>query len=82
MKYKNSTDIELINQVKQGVDPNSAIKELINRHSGIFISVANNICPHKDCVEFRDLIKDKDFYIYKSILKYDPSKGTKFCTFL
>ena len=79
---KNKSDIELINLIKSGKSENEALSELIKRHSGIFISVINNICPHKSCVEFYDLIKDKDFYIYRSALKYDESRQTKFCTFL
>ena len=33
-------------------------------------------------MEFSDLMRDKDYYIYRTALKYDETKGTKFCTFL
>ncbi len=79
---KNKTDIQLIDQIKSGNSDSEALKELIRRHSGIFISVINNICPYKSCLEFSDLMRDKDYYIYRTALKYDKSKGTKFCTFL
>jgi hypothetical protein len=44
--------------------------------------VINNICPFRSCIEFKDLIKDKSFHIYRSALKYDKNRRTKFCTFL
>lgn len=79
---KDKTDIQLINFIKEGRKDNEALKELIRRHSGIFISVINNICHNKSCVEFSDLISDKEYYIYRSAMKYDESRQTKFCTFL
>tara|TARA_B100001094_G_C18173844_1_gene796719 strand:- start:448 stop:1020 length:573 start_codon:yes stop_codon:yes gene_type:complete len=79
---KSKTDIELIRLIKKGELENESLEELIRRHSGIFISVINNICPFKSCVEFLDLKKDKDYYIYRSALKYDEERETKFCTFL
>ncbi len=79
---KNKTDTELIALIKSGTSDSEALKELICRHSGIFISVVNNICPYKSCIEFSDLMADKDYYIYRTALKYDEKKGTKFCTFL
>jgi len=82
LTLKNKSDIDLISLIK-GAEPDSeALKELVRRHSGIFISVINSICPYKNCVEFQDLLSDKDFYIYRTALKYDKTKGTKFCTFL
>lgn len=79
---KNKTDIELTDLVKQGSRDSDALSELIKRHSGIFISVINNICPFRSCMEFKDLLEDKSFHIYRSALKYDKSRQTKFCTFL
>jgi len=77
------SDIELIREVKNCSPKSSeALSSLIKRHSGIFISVINNICPFKSSIEFKDLIADKDYYIYRSALKFEESRGVKFCTFL
>jgi|TARA_B110000495_G_C23022267_1_gene606700 DNA-directed RNA polymerase specialized sigma subunit len=79
---RNKTDIELIKLVKGVTLDSLALKEIIRRHSGIFVSIVNNICPFKSSIEFKDLLSDKDFYIYRTCLKYDENKGAKFCTFL
>ena len=79
---KNKSDIELIKEVKSSKNPSDALREIIKRHSGIFISIVSSICSKKDSVEFSDLIEEKDFYIYRSALKFDETKGVKFCTFL
>lgn len=80
MKTKNDND--LIFEIKNSNDPSEALRELIKKHSGIFISVVSSICSKKDSVEFTDLIEEKDFYIYRAALKFDESRGVKFCTFL
>lgn len=79
---KEKKDELIIQQIKQGFMVNENLKELIRRHSGIFISVVNGICHRKDCVEIKDIIQEKDFYIYRAALKFDENKGVKFCTFL
>jgi len=77
-------DLELINKIKLGDDGSSdAMSEIIDRHSGIFIEIinqyipCNNIYCNKD-----DIISEKNFYIYKAVLKYDENRGTKFSTHL
>lgn len=79
---KDKEDLELIKEIKSAKNPCDALREIIKRHSGIFISVVSSICSKKDSVEFADLIEEKDFYIYRSALKFDETKGVKFCTFL
>lgn len=77
-------DIELINLVKKGDKSSSqAMTEIINRHSGIFIEMVNNFVPlNSPYCNRQDMIEEKEFYIYKALLKYDPDRGTKFSTHL
>lgn len=75
------TDSELTFKVKEKKDEKALI-ELINRHSGIYIHMVNKyggkaISP----LQYEDLIKDKDYQIYKAAIDYDESKS-KFCTHL
>jgi len=79
------SDAELASGIKKQSDRGDYLRELVNRHSGIYISMVNNYSPpstssvnsHKD-----DLLNDKDYYIYQAALKYDDSKKTKFSTYL
>lgn len=74
-------DIELINSVKNGHgDSNECLRELIERHSGIFITFVHSFyIPYKNK---RELLDDKEYYIYQTALKYEESRNTKFSTFL
>lgn len=77
-------DICLINMVKDGKKNSSqAMTEIINRHSGIFIEMVNHYVPNNSpyCNK-EEMIKEKSFYIYKALMKFDDSRGTKFSTHL
>jgi len=79
------SDLDLINNVKQGVSQNDSLAELVTRHSGIYISMVNNYSPSSPTPTLsskEELIKDKNYYIYQAALKYDESKKTKFSTYL
>jgi hypothetical protein len=77
-----TSDLILIRNIRSGVDVDACLKEIIRRHSGIFISIINNICPKKECIEIKDLVQEKDFYIYRTVLKFKEEKNVKFCTYL
>lgn len=81
---KELSDIELINIIKEGERSSSqAMTEIINRHSGIFIEMVNYFVPaNSPYCSRQDMIEEKEFYIYKAVLKYDPNRGTKFSTHL
>lgn len=77
-------DEQLINKVQYGTDDSSeAMSEIIDRHSGIFIEIinqyvpCNNIYCNKD-----DMISEKNFHIYKAVMKFDKERGAKFSTHL
>ena len=79
-------DSDLIKKIqKSNGKCDNELKELVNRHSGIYIEIVNrytaatpnNLHSLKD-----DLISDKDYYIYKAALRFDESRKTKFSTFL
>jgi RNA polymerase sigma factor (sigma-70 family) len=76
-------DIDLINKIKK--ESNSeALKELENRHTGIFNQMIKKYYKH--LIDFGanpdDIINDKLFVIYKSALNFNPDKNVKFSTWL
>jgi hypothetical protein len=76
------TDLFLINEIKNHND-NWCLKELIDRHSGIYMTIVNKIISDScDFVNKTDVIADKDYTIYNAALKYNPDLNTKFPTYL
>lgn len=75
-------DLSLIEKIKTENDSES-LKELINRHSGIYVNMVNKIVS--DSCEFmnkEDILAEKDFSIYNAALNYMPNKNAKFSTYL
>ena len=77
------SDLELIKDIKENNSSQSFI-ELSSRHSNLFYKicqkyhaafVSSGISPN-------DIHQEKDHTIYKSILSYDPTRKTKFSTWL
>jgi len=80
---ENLSDDELIFNIKHELNIDNSLKELISRHSGIYLRIVNSYmkyCPSQSLRE--DIINDKDITIYDSALKYKKDKGAKFSTFL
>jgi len=78
------TDQELIDIVKEDErNASQAMTEIINRHSGIFIEMVNHFVPiNSPYCDRKELIEEKEYHIYKALLKYDESRGAKFSTHL
>ena len=75
-------DIHLINKVKKGRDAQS-LKELIDRHSGIYIDIVNKYLPSShEGINKEDVLEDKNFCIYDAAIKFDENKNTKFSTYI
>ena len=79
----NSTDKQLKDNLKLDIDTEESLKELVNRHSGIFLDIVTSYVPRSAPSGSRDeLINDLEYYVYNAGLKYDHTKNTKFSTFL
>lgn len=76
-------DIDLINKVKLEND-NEALKELENRHTGIYNEIVKKYYKHLTDfgVNAQDVSSDKLFVLYKSVMSFDPTKNVKFSTWL
>jgi len=78
------TDLELIYAATKKQD-STAITELVNRHTGIYVSIVQKYTAYPDFVNkvnVDDLKDDKAVNIYRWAMIYDPSKGMKFGTFV
>jgi DNA-directed RNA polymerase specialized sigma subunit len=78
---ENLTDSALTDLIKVENDED-ALDELISRHSGIYVDMLKKFgmnCLTQNQVS--DIMKDKDYVIYKAALEYDESKA-KFSTHL
>ncbi|MBD35875.1 MAG: hypothetical protein CL512_03825 [Actinobacteria bacterium] len=81
--FKDTEDIKLIELVQAKTPSECALKEIINRHSGIFISIISSHFEKGNFMKYGlELIEEKDYYIYQAVLKYDSKRKTKFSTFL
>lgn len=76
------SDLSLIERVKKEKDENS-LNALIERHSGIYLDMVNSVIPNDcDFLDKNDILEEKNISIYKAVLNFDPSKNTKFSTYL
>jgi RNA polymerase sigma factor (sigma-70 family) len=81
--FNNQSDSELINNIKNQHDIEESLNELVERHSGIYIDMANTYSSRDNAfIDKDELINDKEYKIYLAALKYDETKGTKFSTYL
>lgn len=79
----NINDNQLVFNIKQQIDTEECLMELINRHSGIFYDMINRYVPSTSEVCSRDdLFADREIHIYNTALKFNEEKGAKFSTFL
>jgi DNA-directed RNA polymerase sigma subunit (sigma70/sigma32) len=75
-------DICLIEKIKREND-NQSLRQLIDKHSGIYIDTVNKVISNScSFVDKGEIMDDKDYSIYAAALKYEPSRNTKFSTYL
>jgi len=79
----NQTDITLTENLKKDIEAEASLRELVDRHSGIFLNIVNNYVPNNSpTCHKQDIIDEIEYYIYNAGLKYDQTRGAKFSTFL
>lgn len=73
----------LISHIQSGIHDNIYLKELVSRHSGIYLDMLNSYVRTDALLSNKaELIQEKEYRIYQAALKYNPDKKTKFSTFL
>ncbi len=75
-------EADLIARVKSDQD-SAALLALVNLHTGIYFTVVNRYAAaYPNAIKARDLDDDKLFNIYKFVLAYDATRGTKLSTYI
>lgn len=74
-------DLSLIQEIKNSNDE-SCLKELIAKHSGIYLQIVNQTISDQSNINKNDIIDDKDLFIYEKALNFDPNRNIKFSTYL
>ena len=83
INFNSMNDEDLVFNIQSHSNIEESLDELINRHSGLCIDMINGYMGKNLNTSLKeDLIKEKDYYIYYSALKFNPEKGTKFSTYL
>ena len=73
-------DTALANNIKNEVNLNESLDELINRHSGIFFKAGSN-CLGAGQLR-NDFFDEKEFFFYSVASKFDDTRGCTFPVYL
>ena len=82
MEYSNLSDNQLVKNIQNSVEPENSLKELVDRHSGIYLDMVHGYTSSENQSAKDEMIQEKEYEIYVSALNYNPSKGAKFSTYL
>lgn len=74
-------DLSLIEKIKTNNNEN-CLKELIAKHSGIYLQIVNQTISDKSNINKYDIMDEKDLFIYQKALNFDPNRKMKFSTYL
>jgi DNA-directed RNA polymerase specialized sigma subunit len=76
-------DIELVFNIQSNIKTEKCLEILIERHSALCVDIANKYMSRESNSNLREeIVRDKDYQIYQSALKFDSRKGAKFSTYL
>jgi DNA-directed RNA polymerase sigma subunit (sigma70/sigma32) len=77
-----TTEADLIGRVKAAQD-SDALKTLVTSNTGIYLDIVNRYSSvYPNTIRRDDLYDDHLFNIYRFILDYDPTRGTKLSTYI
>lgn len=76
------SDIDCINEIKSD-HSEDALKVLVGRHSGIYYDQIHKNMPKNDnSIIKRELLEEKESFIYQCALEFNPEIKIKFSTFV
>lgn len=77
-----AVDLALIEKVKTEQD-SEALTQLASTTSGVYLSIVNRYAAvYPNTIRRDDLADDRLFNLYRFILDYDPTRGTKLSTYI
>lgn len=83
-KCKMLLDIELVQNIKNNIDTEESIKGLINYHAPLLNKIAYKyVIPlFNSGSNIEEILKEKEYIIYKAALTFKEEKGVKFSSYL
>jgi len=83
INYNIMRDEDLATSIQKNKNSDVCLNILIERHSGLCVEMINSYMSRNYNETLRsEMIKEKDYDIYTSALKFNPTKGAKFTTYL
>ena len=77
------SDNELVFNIQKNIKTEKCLSVLIDRHSALCVDLINKFINRgSNITMMEEMIKEKDYQIYQSALKFNPNKGAKFSTYL
>lgn len=76
------TDEILINEIKKGINVSKNFEEISKRHSALFFKMTSKYIANFMKERKIEFLKDKDSFIFKTILDFKNGKNSKFSTYL
>jgi len=77
------SDNKLVSNIQNNIKTETCLSILIERHSALCVSLINRLSSKSlNITMVEELIRDKDYQIYQSALKFNHQKGAKFSTYL
>jgi len=74
---------QLINNIKNGLDVNKSLDALYDMHSKIYYKVVHQYFPSSSNTDKKnELISECKYHIFFAAKEFDPSKNTKFSSYL
>lgn len=82
-QFSKYSDLELIENIKNEINTEDSLNNLVERHSGIYLDMVNAYSSNENpFIDKDELIKEKEYKIYIAALNYDECRGAKFSTYL
>ena len=75
-------DKHIIRDIKNGVNVSENFNIMSERYSKIFYKIVSGYCFRDFLYKKREILLDKNFIIYDSIVSFDPKRGAQFATYL
>lgn len=78
------SDLELVNSIKQNIDAEESINELLVKHGGLITDISSRFTKllNDSGSSIEELNRERAFIVYKAATTYKEGKKTKFSTYL
>lgn len=74
-------DYSLVHNIKNNIDADKSIEELMHRHQGIIIGVLNKYC-NQTGIQIEEVSQDQKYILWKAAVLFKEEAGCKFSSWL